>query len=179
MVKNRHPAAEATTELRVLPSRPESPRPEPDRREPDRRNAIVAALRAETGIDEAMIEHLVRSFYAEVRADPLLGPVFAARIRDWEPHLQRMMVFWSSVALMSGRYHGQPMQVHAPLPIHADHFDRWLEIFKATALRVCPPKAAAHFLERAQRIAESLELGIAGQNGVMLGRGERYRPNVS
>ncbi|HVJ34542.1 MAG TPA: group III truncated hemoglobin [Terriglobia bacterium] len=169
MSENRRPEADRAAELRVLPARDE----------PDRRGAIVAAIRAETGIDEAMIEHLVRSFYADVQADPLIGPIFAARIRDWEPHLQRMMAFWSSVALMSGSYHGQPMQKHLSLPIHADHFDRWLAIFKETALRVCPPKAAAHFLERAQRIAESLELGIAGQQGVMLGKGERYRRNAS
>ncbi|MDP3369743.1 MAG: preprotein translocase subunit TatC, partial [Brevundimonas sp.] len=47
-------------------------------------------------------------------------------------------------------------------------------LFEATADEVCPPAAAAHFIERARRIAESLELGIAGANGVLLGRGERY-----
>ena len=34
--------------------------------------------------------------------------------------------------------------------------------------------AAAHFIERARRIAESLELGITGANGVLLAKGERY-----
>ena len=71
---------------------------------------------ARTGIDEAMIERLVRGFYERVQADPLLGPVFAQRIGDWESHLQRMFAFWSSVALMSGRYQGQPMAKHLPLP---------------------------------------------------------------
>lgn len=142
----------------------------------EKRAHIIAAIKAETGIDEAMIETLVRRFYATVREDPLIGPVFAARISDWEPHLQRMISFWTSVALMSGDYHGQPMRLHMPLPIHADHFDRWLTIFAATAETVCPPKAAAYFLERAQRIADSLELGIAGQQGVLLMKGERYRP---
>src|SRR5579883_2509313 len=79
-----------------------------------RRADIVAARKAETGIDEAMIDRLVRAFYARVREDGLLGPVFAARIRDWEPHLRQMGAFWSSVALMSGAYHGQPMQKHLP-----------------------------------------------------------------
>jgi hypothetical protein len=37
-----------------------------------------------------------------------------------------MCAFWSSVTLMTGRYHGTPMARHAPLPIDADHFDRWL-----------------------------------------------------
>lgn len=147
--------------------------PEPSAAE--RRAASTAAIQAETGIDEAMIERLVRGFYDRVRGDDLLGPVFAARIADWEPHLAQMFAFWSSVALMTGRYHGQPMRKHLPLPIDATHFDRWLALFAATAGDLCPPKAAAHFIERAQRIAESLELGIAGAHGVMLGRGERFR----
>ncbi|MGE0094078.1 MAG: group III truncated hemoglobin [Alphaproteobacteria bacterium] len=141
----------------------------------ERRAEMTARIARETGIDEAMIERLVRGFYARVQADPLLGPVFAARIQDWEPHLQRMCAFWSSVALMSGRYHGQPMRAHAPLPIDAAHFDRWLALFEDTARELCPPVAAAHFIERARRIAESLELGIAISRGVMLNKGERYR----
>ena len=45
----------------------------------------------------------------------------------------RLRAFWSSVALMSGQYHGRPMQVHLSLPVDSPHFDRWLEIFAATA----------------------------------------------
>lgn len=139
-----------------------------------RRAAVTEAIQAETGIDEAMIARLVHGFYARVRADGLLGPVFAAAIADWEPHLQRMCAFWSSVALATGRYSGQPMPKHLPLPIDARHFDRWLALFEATARELCPPKAAEHFIARARRIGESLEMGIACANGVMLGKGERY-----
>ena len=143
-----------------------------------RRAAIVRRIRAETGIDEAMIARLVDGFYDKVRADPLLGPVFNERIADWGPHLEQMRLFWSSVALMSGAYHGRPMPKHLPLPVDARHFDRWLELFRQTARELCPPSAADHFIERAERIAESLELGIAGANGVLLARGERYlRPS--
>ncbi|MCB1884896.1 MAG: group III truncated hemoglobin [Geminicoccaceae bacterium] len=141
----------------------------------ERRAQITAGIVARTGIDEAMIDRLVRAFYARVRSDPLLGPVFAARIDDWEPHLARMGAFWSSVALMSGRYHGQPMEKHLPLPVDAAHFDRWLALFEATAREVCEGAAADHFVERAHRIAESLELGIAARNGVLLTKGARYR----
>lgn len=139
-----------------------------------RREALIEQIRAETGIDEPMIARLVDAFYGKVRADPLLGPVFDARISDWEPHLAQMRLFWSSVALMSGVYHGRPMPKHLPLPVDAVHFDRWLKLFEQTAREVCPPPAADHFIERARRIAESLELGIAGANGVLLGKGERY-----
>jgi hemoglobin len=141
----------------------------------ERRERITAEIVKRTGIDEHMIERLVRRFYEKVRGDALLGPVFAARIRDWEPHLQRMCAFWSSVALMSGRYHGNPMTKHLPLPVDAAHFDRWLALFEETAREVCPPDAEAHFVERAWRIAESLELGIAGGRGILLRRGERLR----
>lgn len=143
------------------------------------RAAFAARVRAETGLDEAMIERLVRAFYARVREDELLGPVFAARVAEWEPHLQRMFAFWSSVALMSGRYHGQPMRKHLPLPIDGRHFDRWLALFEATARDLCPPAAADHVVERARRIAESLELGIAGSRGVLLRKGERYVAGAS
>ena len=141
----------------------------------ERRAQITAEIVAQTGIDEPMIERLVHSFYAKIREDELLGPIFAARIQNWEPHLQQMCAFWSSVALMSGRYHGNPMAKHLPLPVNSVHFDRWLALFEETTRTICPPAAQAHFIERARRIAESLELGIASQNGVLLGRGERLR----
>ena len=141
----------------------------------ERSEAITAEIAERTGITETMIERLVRGFYAKVRTDAVLAPIFEARIRDWEPHLTQMFAFWSSVALMTGRYHGTPMVKHMPLPVDADHFDRWLDLFEATAREICSPQAAAHFIERARRIAASLELGIAGGQGVMLGKGQRYR----
>ncbi len=144
----------------------------------ERRAAMTAEIAARTGIDEAMISRLVHMFYDRVRADPFLGPVFATRIADWDTHLDRMCEFWSSVALMTGRYHGRPMEKHQPLPVDSRHFDHWLTLFEQTARDICPPVAADHFIERARRIAESLELGIAMQDKVMLMKGERLlRPD--
>jgi hemoglobin len=142
-----------------------------------RREQLTAEIMERTGIDEAMIERLVRGFYAKVREDAVLGPIFEARIKDWEPHLMQMCAFWSSVALMTGRYHGTPMAKHLPLPVDGGHFDRWLALFEQTAREICPSEAEAHFVERARRIAQSLELGIASTHGVMLGKGERFRRN--
>ena len=139
-----------------------------------RREAAVQRLRDETGIDEAMIDALVEGFYARVRDDALIGPIFAARITDWAPHLAQMKLFWSSIALSTGVYQGRPMPKHLPLPIDARHFDRWLDLFVETARDLCPTVAANHFIERARRIAESLELGVATANGVILAKGERF-----
>lgn len=128
------------------------------------------------GIDEAMIERQVHAFYAAARRDPLIGPVFEARVDDWDRHLGRMCAFWSSVALMSGRYAGTPMQAHAPLPIEAAHFDRWLALWAETARLRCPPAAAERFVTLAARIARSLAHGIAAHRGELpvpelMGRG--------
>jgi hemoglobin len=131
----------------------------------DRRARITADLMEKTGIDDAMIARLVRAFYLRVQADPLLGPVFATRVHDWEAHIAKLCAFWSSVALLTGRYHGQPMQAHIKLPVAPAHFDRWIALFEDTANAFCPPQAASHFIERARRIADSLELGIASREG--------------
>ena len=132
---------------------------------PWRRARATAVIVSQTGIDEAMIAALVHGFYARVREDALLAPVFAPRIADWDAHLARMCAFWSSVVLLSGRYHGRPMDRHLPLPVTGRHFDRWLELFEETARDLCPPAAAALFIDRAHRIARSLAAGIAAQAG--------------
>ncbi len=150
--------------------------PRLSREEADARRAEASArIRAATGIDEILISNLVEGFYDKVRNDPLLGPVFAERVEDWGPHLDRMKQFWSSVALATGVYTGRPMPRHMNLPVDAAHFDRWLALFEETAEQLCTPLAARHFVTRARNIAESLELGVANRNGVLLGVGERYR----
>lgn len=143
----------------------------------DRRALITAEIVSSTGIDEEMIHRLVHAFYALIRKDSVLAPVFDSNIKDWEAHLEKMCAFWSSVALLTGRYHGRPMEKHLPLPLDARHFDRWLALFEDTARQECEPVAADHFIERARRIAESLEMGIATQAGVFLAKGERYVSN--
>jgi hemoglobin len=129
-----------------------------------RRSLLVQDAVARTGINEPMIAELVTKFYGRVREDALLGPVFAI-VEDWDEHLAKLRDFWSSVALMSGRYHGAPMRAHLPLTLIGDHFDRWLDLFETTAREVCPPVAAAHFIEKARRIADSFEMASATQAG--------------
>jgi len=46
-----------------------------------RRAAATEDIRRRTGIDEDMIERLVRAFYVRVQDDAVLGPVFAASER--------------------------------------------------------------------------------------------------
>lgn len=124
------------------------------------RPKLTAELMARTGLNEGKLTDLVHRFYGKVRADAVLGPIFAARISDWGPHLERMVAFWSSVALMTGRYHGAPMPAHVNLPIGWDHFERWLMLFRETADETCTPEGAAHVVQRAERIARSLHMAV-------------------
>jgi hemoglobin len=113
-------------------------------------------------VTEAMIHDQVHGFYGKIRTDPALGPIFNRAIGDWDHHLAKMCDFWSSVLLMTGRFQGAPMAVHAALPvIRPTHFARWLHLFRQTAESVCPPEAAALFIARSEMIAQSLQLHLA------------------
>ncbi len=80
------------------------------------------------GLDEARLATLVESFYARVRADEELGPIFNDAIGDWPEHLDKLTAFWSSVVLTTGRYKGQPVPAHRKhvSRITPQLFDRWL-----------------------------------------------------
>jgi hemoglobin len=73
---------------------------------------------------------MVDRFYEKVKIDPLLGPVFSHV--DWPNHLPTMHNFWSSMLLGDRSYLGNPLQKHLPLKISSEHFERWLQLFKAT-----------------------------------------------
>jgi hemoglobin len=111
-------------------------------------------------ITEPAIAELVARFYAKVRQDPEIGPVFNAAIEDWDAHLEKLSAFWSSVMLRTGRYKGNPMAVHMRQPIRPAMFDRWLALWGETAEEVLVPELAHEFRLRAERIAESLKLGL-------------------
>jgi hemoglobin len=119
------------------------------------------------GVTEPMIIEVVHAFYGRIRKDPTLGPIFSRVIGDnWDAHLSKMCDFWSSVLLMSGRFHGTPMAAHIRLgDLGPHHFALWLRMFRETVTRLCPPEAAALFVAKSQMIAHSLQLGIANHRG--------------
>jgi len=113
-------------------------------------------------VTEQQLTKLVDRFYAKVRQDELLGPVFNAVITDWPQHLERLSAFWSSVMLTSGRYKGQPMIAHLKLKqsIQPVMFERWLALWKETASEILDHEGEAAVTTKAARIAESLQLGM-------------------
>lgn len=114
------------------------------------------------GIDEDSLRVLVAQFYARVRADAELGPIFNDAIHDWPEHLGQLADFWSSVMLGSGRYKGQPVPAHHK---HVDRirpelFERWLALWDETSSALMTAEAAAVLQAKARRIAESLQLAL-------------------
>ncbi|MFD0850606.1 group III truncated hemoglobin [Sphingosinicella xenopeptidilytica] len=118
-------------------------------------------------IDDDQLKTLVDVFYARVRTDPELGPIFNDVIGDWPEHLEKLTAFWSSVMLTSGRYKGNPMMAHLKhiRRITPALFDRWLALWARTTSDVMSPAAAAALQEKAQRISESLQYAMFHRPG--------------
>ena len=121
------------------------------------------------GLDESQLATLVDRFYDKVRADPLLGPVFDALVDDWDAHKVLMTSFWSTVALRTGHYRGNPLAKHQPLPIGVAHFQRWLALWRETAGEVLDEESAALMTGYAERIGYGMRVGM-GLSGHLRGR---------
>lgn len=115
------------------------------------------------GVDRALINTVVDTFYARVSKHPELGPVFDARLSGrWSEHTLKMKSFWSAVAFHDGSYGGKPVQAHLGVAnLTSDLFPKWLELFATTLDDVVTnEKAKAWFMATAQRIARSLTLSL-------------------
>jgi len=113
-------------------------------------------------IDEEGLNRLIPLFYARVREDAMLGPIFDGAVEDWPSHLETLTAFWSSVMLTSGRYKGNPVRAHLAHrnAITPAMFDRWLALWAETTDAHMPPAAATALQAKAARIAESLQLAL-------------------
>ena len=118
-------------------------------------------------ITEELIEELVHGFYGRVRQDPDLGPIFSGAIDDWEPHLSRMVDFWSAVMLSTRRFKGNPVMKHNALAdLAPEHFEIWLGLFRENARAVCGTETAEEFIRKAEMIGGSLKLAKFGVPGL-------------
>lgn len=146
--------------------KPGSPRGETD----EDHHAFALQARAERragaeaiGVTPEFVSRFVEAFYARIRADAVLGPIFAAKVSDWDDHLERMKRFWRSILFSSGEYSGNPMRKHVVIAdLGRAHFVRWLELFYATLRDEGACEAAVTLVgERGRMIADSMLTGIA------------------
>ncbi|VCU69659.1 Group 3 truncated hemoglobin ctb [Pigmentiphaga humi] len=109
---------------------------------------------------EDEVARLVSAFYAKVRRDERLGPIFNSHIDDWDAHLAKLTDFWSSMLRGTRRYAGTPMSVHVALPeLKETLFARWLELFDQTLAEQPNARMAERARTFSRRIAQSLWMG--------------------
>lgn len=118
-------------------------------------------MKAEERITEAQIARLVDLFYAKVREDDEIGPVFNDAVKNWDAHLALLKDFWSTVLLTTGRYKGNPLLAHFQLPIEERYFRRWLLLFEETAKEVMTAAQAEIMVGKAEHIAGNMKRVLA------------------
>lgn len=131
----------------------------------DLRHSVRSSLNARvkrmkhTSVTEANIEALVHAFYARVKTHETLGPIFNPVLAGrWETHLTRMVDFWSSVLLASGRYYGRPLQAHLMVQgLKPEHFRDWLELFRETLDDLFVPEVGGRIFTAASRMGERMQ----------------------
>nr|WP_295873803.1 group III truncated hemoglobin [uncultured Chitinophaga sp.] len=105
--------------------------------------------------DLADIQLMVDTFYGTVREDELLGPIFNNLIQDrWPEHLEKMYRFWDTILLDSHTYHGAPFHPHATMPVNGLHFDRWVQLFRATVNGLFAGPKAEEACWRGEKMAQ-------------------------
>jgi len=111
--------------------------------------------------DRDDVSFLVRSFYAKVRKNNILGPIFNDIVQDWEIHLEHLTDFWEMVLLQSGPGAGKfnPISVHKEVDEHTqnkiseEHFNNWLELWSETLDQYFYGEVAEYAKAHAQKMA--------------------------
>lgn len=98
---------------------------------------------------EATLRALLVDFYGRARADDLLGPVFAAHVKDWDTHLDRVTAFWVTMLGGGPAWRGNLNAAHTGLGVRGEHLGRWLALFGEAARAHLPADAAELLLARA------------------------------
>lgn len=111
------------------------------------------------------IQLFVDQFYQKVREDALIGPIFLAKIEDWEPHLNKMYAFWNAAIFGVPGFRGNPFAKHAPLGLHPEHFERWITLFNEIIDSNFEGQIVEDTKNRAQLMADMFMKRLAALNG--------------
>lgn len=114
-------------------------------------------------LNEDLLRRVINEFYARVRVDPELGPIFNSILKDrWEPHIEKIMLFWMTATRIGSGYKGRdfmPAHLRHEL-IRSEQLPRWLELFRATCRELCSPEDAEALIRIAGQMAENMEISL-------------------
>jgi hemoglobin len=113
---------------------------------------------------------LIRPFYADLRQHAVLGPVFAAHIRDWPAHLDKITDFWALQTGGPSRYRGGFGTAHVALGIGVEHFDYWLGLWEFNNARQLQPLEALGLNALARQLAVRLRTITQGHRPLRIGK---------
>ncbi len=108
------------------------------------------------------IEQLINEFYQRVRSDGMIGFIFNDIVTiNWDKHLPIMCDFWDNVLFFSGKYTGNPMDLHKNLhnirPIDSKYFTRWVQLFTETVDMLYTGEKAELAKQKAKSIADIIQ----------------------
>lgn len=114
------------------------------------------------------ISNLVGAFYAKIRKDELLGPIFNKHIAEeqWAEHLSKLTDFWESNLFDVAKFRGNPTQKHINVDANANykidqtHFGRWLNIWFQTIDDLYEGDVAIKAKESARKMSTGQYLAI-------------------
>ena len=101
------------------------------------------------------VELLVKTFYSNLLLNEEVKPIFAHV--DFEKHMPHMIAFWEFVLLDKEGYTTNVFDKHVNLPLKAEHFAIWLNVFESTVNALFLGENAQKAIFRAKTIAFSFE----------------------
>lgn len=99
---------------------------------------------------------LIKWFYAKVRFEPLLEPIFRAHVDVWSRHLELLIDYWSEQTGGPADYRGG-IGRHIFLQLGPEHFAVWLEVWEENCRWLLPEREAEDMIALAHRLAEGLQ----------------------
>lgn len=114
-------------------------------------------------ITEETVGALVERFYAKIRGDAVLAPIFDKALAGrWDDHIATMREFWCSALRVKRDYHGDMLAAHQKLgKLPRSLFPRWLALFRETAAECFMEAPAKIICERALKTARNLASALA------------------
>lgn len=106
------------------------------------------------------VSRLIKWFYARVRFEPLLEPVFNAHVERWSEHLEVLIDYWCGMAGGPTAYTGG-MGKHFRLGLDASHFEAWLSVWEQNCRDLLQPREADEMVFLARNIADDVQRMIA------------------
>lgn len=116
--------------------------------------------------DKTDVAKLVTAFYAKVRKEETLGPIFNGMITDWDAHLELLTRFWSMQLMFERNYDGNPIEIHRKVDVYTrgtineNHFGKWLNLWVQTLDNMYTGENAEILKNRARKMASFIHIDL-------------------